>query len=220
MSDIDRSWMVRGTSFCKSVRLTWTAPAGVSGITGYKIRRTHNGHPVRETGRGNLPGGHAFVHYTEDFGRYGYDIATVGANTTRYVHSPLRPGAAGHKFTYHVAAITNNGDGFPRQSESASRRAAQMELNRQRHHRPRRTRLPHALVTTPPPTVPPSTTPGPSRAGRENIHEPRPPAVAAARACVCATARGSLASSATQGPPRGDRGPRRDVARHRRGAAR
>ena len=113
MSDIDRSWMVRGTSFCKSVRLTWAAPTGVSGITGYKIRRTHYGHPVRETGRGNLQGGHTFVRHTEDFGRYGYDIATVGANTTSYTHKPLRPGAAGHKFTYYVAAVTNNGDGFP-----------------------------------------------------------------------------------------------------------
>ena len=114
ISDIDRSWMVRGTSFCKSVRLTWAAPAGVTGITGYKIRRTHYGHPVRETGRGNLQGGHRFVRHTEDFGRYGYDIATVGAGTTGYTHKPLRPGAAGHKFTYYVAAVTDNGVvGFP-----------------------------------------------------------------------------------------------------------
>ena len=120
MSDIDRSWIHRGIRFCKSVRLTWAAPTGVSGITGYKIRRTHYGHPVtlapNPSGFNGPPTSavnRGIKSVSPDYGRYGYDIATVGANTTSYVHKPLRPGAAGHKFTYYVAAITNNGDGFP-----------------------------------------------------------------------------------------------------------
>ncbi|WP_419554242.1 fibronectin type III domain-containing protein [Candidatus Poriferisodalis sp.] len=88
--------------FCKTVTLTWQAPAGTSGITGYKIMRTHYGHPVISQRKPNT-----------DHRRYGYDIATTDADTTTYVHEPLRPGAAGHKFTYYVAAVTNNGTGFP-----------------------------------------------------------------------------------------------------------
>ena len=92
----------RKTGFCKTVSLNWAAPTGVSGITGYQILRTHFGHPVVSSRNPNT-----------DYSRYAYDIATVGANTTSYVHSPLRPGASGHKFTYYVVAITADGDGFP-----------------------------------------------------------------------------------------------------------
>ena len=113
ISDIDRSWMVRGTRFCKSVRLTWAAPAGVSGITGYKILRTHNGHPVRVTKRITSGSGRGSFQIATEFDRYGYDIATVGANATSYVHEPLLPGINGHNFTYYVAAVTADGDGFP-----------------------------------------------------------------------------------------------------------
>ncbi len=92
----------RTASFCKTVTLNWQPPAGVSGITGYKIMRTHYGHPAISQRNPNT-----------DYRRYGYDIVTVGANDTTYVHEPLRPGAAGHKFTYYVAAVTNDGVGFP-----------------------------------------------------------------------------------------------------------
>ncbi|WP_420445741.1 fibronectin type III domain-containing protein [Candidatus Poriferisodalis sp.] len=102
MSDIAGSVMHRGTSFCKKVTLNWQAPAGVSGITGYKIMRIHYGHPVKSMRNPNT-----------DYGRYGYDIAAVGANTTSYLHEPLRPGANGHTFTYYVAAVTADGVGFP-----------------------------------------------------------------------------------------------------------
>ena len=102
MSDIAGSFMYGGTSFCKTVTLNWQAPAGVSGITGYKIMRTHYGHPVKSMRNPNT-----------DYGRYGYDIAAVGANTTSYLHEPLRPGANGHTFTYYVAAVTPDGVGFP-----------------------------------------------------------------------------------------------------------
>ncbi|WP_419551429.1 fibronectin type III domain-containing protein [Candidatus Poriferisodalis sp.] len=89
-------------SFCKTVTLTWQPPAGTSGITGYKIMRTHYGHPVISQRKPNT-----------DHRRYGYDIATTDANTTTYVHEPLRPGAAGHKFTYYIGAVTPDGVGFP-----------------------------------------------------------------------------------------------------------
>ena len=74
----------------------------MGGITGYKILRTHNGHPV--VSRRNV---------NADYSRYAYDIAEAGAGASFYFHRPLRPGASGHKFTYYVAAITNDGDGFP-----------------------------------------------------------------------------------------------------------
>ena len=120
MSDVAGSVMVRGTRFCKSVRLSWQAPAGVSGITGYKILRTHYGHPVTLDRRGsptqicNTDAVNAGINgVIPDYSRYAYDIAEAGAGASFYFHQPLRPGASGHKFTYYVAAITNNGDGFP-----------------------------------------------------------------------------------------------------------
>ena len=63
----------------------------MTGITGYKIRRTHYGHPVRDAGRASNG-----KVYADDFRRDGYDIATVDANTTSY-----------------VAAVTDHGEGFP-----------------------------------------------------------------------------------------------------------
>ena len=107
--------------------MTWAAPAGVSGITGYKILRTHYGHPVISARNPNT-----------DYSRYAYDIATVGAGTTSYVHTPLRPGGSGHKFTYYVAAITADGDGFPASGESGGRRPDSLELKGQQDDGTRR----------------------------------------------------------------------------------
>ncbi|WP_423916327.1 fibronectin type III domain-containing protein [Candidatus Poriferisodalis sp.] len=90
------------TRFCKTVTLNWAAPAGAAGITGYKIMRTHYGHPVISRANPNT-----------DYRRYGYDIATLAAGDRSYVHEPLRPGANGHTFTYYVAAVTPDGVGFP-----------------------------------------------------------------------------------------------------------
>ena len=106
----------REIRYCQSVRLTWAAPAGVSGITGYKIRRTHNGPPVVAT-KYRTSAGIQAVRITNDSTRYGYDVATVGAGTTSYRHEPLLPGINGHKFTYYVAAVTANGEGFPAEVE-------------------------------------------------------------------------------------------------------
>ncbi|WP_420622309.1 fibronectin type III domain-containing protein [Candidatus Poriferisodalis sp.] len=89
-------------SFCKKVTLNWQPPAGAANITGYKIMRTHYGHPVISQRKPNT-----------DYRRYGYDIATLAAGDRSYVHEPLRPGANGHTFTYYVAAVTPDGVGFP-----------------------------------------------------------------------------------------------------------
>ena len=86
-----------GDSSRKKATLTWEAPSGVSGITGYRIQRTHRGQP--------------------DLSRYAIPIATVGSNARTYVHDasngipPETPD--GFTFSYYVAAITADGDGFP-----------------------------------------------------------------------------------------------------------
>ena len=94
----------REIRWCQSVTLEWDAPAGVTGITGYKIMRTHYGHPVHRTGPRKS---------NTDYGRYAYHVDTVAASVTSYVHEPLLPGINGHNFTYYVAAVTNDGQGFP-----------------------------------------------------------------------------------------------------------
>ena len=81
----------------KKVTLRRESPDGVSGITGYRVLRTHRGQP--------------------DNSRYAIQIATVGSNTFTYVHGacngipPESPN--GFTFTYYVAAITADGDSFP-----------------------------------------------------------------------------------------------------------
>ena len=102
----------RSTRFCKTVRLTWAAPTGVGGITGYRILRTHHGHPVVVKTQ-HRPSSHGAFGTPTDYSRYAYEITTVGHGATGYTHTPLRPGPSGHKFTYYVAAITADGDGFP-----------------------------------------------------------------------------------------------------------
>ena len=92
----------------KKVTLTWEAPDGVSGITGYRILRTDTGHPLRRT---------SSQGYDYDYSRYAYDVATVGSSTFTYVHGAsdgLKAGSDGEfTFTYYVAAITADGDSFP-----------------------------------------------------------------------------------------------------------
>ena len=103
----------RSTRFCKTVRLTWAAPAGVSGITGYKILRTHHGHPVVRQGKPTTQG--QGRKYTASHRLQPLRLRDQHRRRRRHglhPHTPP-PGASGHKFTYYVAAITNNGDGFP-----------------------------------------------------------------------------------------------------------
>ena len=84
----------------------------MSGITGYRILRTDNGHPVKVTRRTGSQ-----TAYDYDYGRFAYDIATVGSNTLTYVHGAsegIPSGSDGSfNFTYYVAAITADGEGFP-----------------------------------------------------------------------------------------------------------
>ena len=98
----------------KKVTLTWQAPDGVSGITGYRILRTEGGHhPLRVTRRSANS-----VGYDYDYSRYAHDVATVGSSTLTYVHGEsngIGPGSRFHtfNFVYYVVAITADGDGFP-----------------------------------------------------------------------------------------------------------
>ncbi len=86
-----------GDSSRKKVTLKREAPDGVSGITGYRILRTHRGQP--------------------DNSRYACEIATVGSHALTYVHGASSgiPSESpnGFAFTYYVVAVTADGDGFP-----------------------------------------------------------------------------------------------------------
>ena len=101
-----------GDSSRKKVTLTWEAPDGVSGITGYRILRTDTSHPLKVTRRTGSQ-----TSYDYDYSRYAYDIATVGSSTLTYVHGAsdgIKAGRDGEfTFTYYVAAITAGGDSFP-----------------------------------------------------------------------------------------------------------
>ena len=101
-----------GNSSRKKVTLTWEAPDGVTGITGYRILRTDSGHPLKVTWRTGTT-----TAYDYDYGRFAYDIATVGSNTLTYVHGAsegIPSGSDGSfNFTYYVVAITADGDSFP-----------------------------------------------------------------------------------------------------------
>ena len=96
----------------KKVTLTWEAPDGVTGITGYRILRTDTGYPLKRTRRTGSQ-----TAYDYDYSRYAYDIATVGSSTLTYVHGAgdgIKAGRNGEfTFTYYVAAITADGDSFP-----------------------------------------------------------------------------------------------------------
>ena len=101
-----------------TVTLTWDAPSGVTGITGYRVLRTSQDiPPLRHIGGGA---------YDDDLTRFAYEIGQTGANTTFFVDGRDRDltftgpgeGASSHEgyapwFRYYVVAITANGDGFP-----------------------------------------------------------------------------------------------------------
>ena len=82
---------------CYAVTLKWDAPAGVSGITGYRILR-------------NLG--------SESLSRYAKQIATTGASARTYVDGRdadvcFGGVGSGPNVSYFVTAITAGGDSFP-----------------------------------------------------------------------------------------------------------
>ena len=82
---------------CYAVTLTWEAPTGVSGITGYRVLR-------------NLG--------TESLSRYAKQIATTGASARVYVDGRdadvcFGGVGSGPNVSYFVSAITAGGDSFP-----------------------------------------------------------------------------------------------------------
>ena len=82
---------------CYTVTLQWDAPAGVSGITGYRVLR-------------NLG--------AESLSRYAKQIATTGASARTYVDGRdadvcFGGVGSGPNVSYYVSAITAGGDSFP-----------------------------------------------------------------------------------------------------------
>ena len=67
-----------------TVTLTWDAPTGVTGITGYRVLRTSQDIGP-QTGTRRSGGGRTWVSYANDYSRFAYEIARTGASTTFYV---------------------------------------------------------------------------------------------------------------------------------------
>ena len=64
-----------------TVTLTWDAPAGVSGITGYRVLRTEEDiAPLEVTGRAGTE-----TSYYDDLSSYAYEIGQTEGDTTFYV---------------------------------------------------------------------------------------------------------------------------------------
>lgn len=115
-----------------TVTLTWDAPTGVTGITGYRVLRTsEDAGPLRKTSRGK---------YDVDFSRFAYEIARTGASTTFYVDGRNRDlvfsdgdvdsdGGLAPWFRYYVVAVTADGDTFPASVKADDKDRARLGTN-------------------------------------------------------------------------------------------
>ena len=105
-----------GDSSKRTVTLTWDLPPSYNPNLAHRwqILRTHNGHPLKQTGTHTNSNGVVTTSYDYDYSRFAYEVGNVGSalGSRTFTHGAsdgLDPGPNGFAFTYYVVKITNLG---------------------------------------------------------------------------------------------------------------